>query len=499
MLQKEIFAMLDAADIGILIAKGNGSVVWVNERYTQITHLQKTQLIGKSLEQINKIDNYPVMGNELIYTTIMREKKNVTRTVDFKTKRDIICHGTPIFNDKGEIQWLVYYLIDYDGLRELREQLSHAFEENEAIRLRLQEASESDLRDYGIVARDKEVINAFSTALRVSRVDATLLILGETGTGKDKLAKYVHAVGPRCNAHFVHVNCSAIPEALFESELFGYEPGSFSGASKKGKMGLIELADKGTLFLDEVAELPLSMQAKILTVLQDKRITRVGGIHPIDVDIRVIAATNKDLKELTEKELFRKDLYYRLNTLEIKLPPLRERKEDILAFIYHFMKVYNQKYEMNKTISLAMVEKFMEYSWPGNVREICHMIQRLIIMCPHEIIDLDCLPGEMLEEQKSKAEKITAPQELELQQESTQELGVKDNISVLGLAEDDKKPFLIDVEKGDSLKQIVAQVESEVIREVIGKTENLQEAARQLGIEISTLTKKKQRYNIYKK
>ena len=405
MLQEEIFGMLDGANIGILIAQADGIVVWVNEQYTQITHLEKSQLLGKSLAEINKIEDFPVMGNELIYTTILREKKSVSRTVDFYTKRDIICNGTPIFDESGEIRWLVYYLIDYSGLRELREQLSHAFEENEAIRLRLQEATESELMDYGIVARDKAVINAYSIALRVSRVDATLLILGETGTGKDKLAKYVHAVGPRSSAHFVHVNCSAIPETLFESELFGYEPGSFSGASKQGKMGLIELAHKGTLFLDEVAELPLSMQAKILTVLQDKKITRVGGIEPIEVDVRVIAATNRDLKELTEKDLFRKDLYYRLNCLEIYIPPLRKRKDDILAFIFHFMKVYNQKYETNKTMSQGLVEQFLEYSWPGNVRELCHIVQRLIIMCPDDVIDLEYLPVEMMKDQGVKEEK----------------------------------------------------------------------------------------------
>jgi transcriptional regulator with PAS, ATPase and Fis domain len=457
-LKDEIFDILYKSSVGILIVDGDGKIVWGNQHYEKITLLKMADLIGKDVEDLPRLGNTAVMGSETMRSLVKRERKTVHRIVDFKTENDVICTTTPIFDGQGDIRWLVYIQVDWDELTHLRKQLHQAFEESEASRLRLQEAMLGELDQQGIIAKDKTMLDVYAIGLRASRVDATLLILGETGTGKDRMAKFIHKSSRRKEGNFVHVNCSAIPESLFESELFGYEPGAFTGAGRQCKMGLIELANKGTLYLDEIAELPLGMQAKLLTVLQEKKLMRIGGTVPRPVDIRVIAATNRNLIDFVKEKKFREDLYYRLNVLKITIPPLRERKYDIPAFLRHFTEVFNQKYNQNKSFSPEVLNAFMDYSWPGNVRELEHFIERLIIMCPEELISLEHLPKEFCESQM-----------------------------LFNLVNDEA-----------SLKTIIERVEEEVIRNTIAKTSTLKEAADRLGIEISTLTKKKQKYNIYK-
>lgn len=227
-----------------------------------------------------------------------------------------------------------------------------------------------------LVGSSPSFVRVKERALRVAADDTTVLVLGESGTGKELFARAIHDASPRADQPFISVNCSAIPESLLESEFFGYEPGAFTGASKKGKPGKIELADKGTFFLDEIGDMPLFLQAKILRFLQEKQITRLGDVKPIDVDVRIIAATNQDLKGLVEKALFREDLYYRLSVIPLTLPPLRERKEDLQAFIRCFLALYNKKLNRNIVGLTPEAEKlFRKYPWPGNVRELENIIQ----------------------------------------------------------------------------------------------------------------------------
>lgn len=225
---------------------------------------------------------------------------------------------------------------------------------------------------------------------RVKDIDSNVLVTGESGTGKELVVRAIHYNGPRKNHNLVTVNCSAIPEHLLESELFGYEKGAFTGAVSQ-KRGLFELANEGTLFLDEIGEMPLNLQAKLLRVLQEQSFVRVGGTKEIKVNFRLIAATNRNLYEEMKKGKFREDLYYRLNVIPIRIPPLRERKDDIFALIQHYVQYFNEKYNLSKSISNSALKKLQQYHWPGNVRELKNIVERLIVLTEKDKIKLEDL------------------------------------------------------------------------------------------------------------
>jgi len=232
-------------------------------------------------------------------------------------------------------------------------------------------------------------------AIRVAKVDSTVLIQGESGVGKELIADVIHAHGVRNKGPLIKINCGAIPENLLESEFFGYEPGAFSGASRKGKIGLFELANGGILFLDEIGDMPLNLQVKLLRVLQDKEITRVGGIRPIKVNIRILTGTNRNLGEMINNRQFRQDLYYRLNVVPIHVPALRERREDIPVLTNYFLEYFNNKYltsSTSKQLAPEVVDCFMKHDWPGNVRELENLMERLIVTTAQPYISVNDLP-----------------------------------------------------------------------------------------------------------
>lgn len=233
---------------------------------------------------------------------------------------------------------------------------------------------------------------AVDLARTAARVDTTVLITGESGVGKDLIARGIHSLSGRRHHPFLKINCSAIPESLLESELFGYAAGAFTGARREGKHGLLAAANRGTLFLDEIGDMPLSLQPKILQVIEDKRFFPVGSSTQQEVDVRIIAATNQDLEELMREGRFRQDLYYRLNVLSIWIPPLRQRREDILPLIYHFLNKYNQEFGLRRQFASEAVQCLMNYGWPGNVRELRNLVQRLVLTARTDVIGLDDLP-----------------------------------------------------------------------------------------------------------
>ena len=243
-----------------------------------------------------------------------------------------------------------------------------------------------------MIGQDPQFRNLLSRAVTAARTDATVLIRGENGVGKEGFAKLIHQASPRRNRPFITVNCSAIPESLIESELFGYEEGSFTGAKKGGKLGKFELAQGGTLFLDEVGDMPLLMQSKLLRVLQEGEIEKIGREENVAVDVRIVAATNQPLEELVEQKRFRADLYYRLNVVTLPIPPLRERRGDILPLAYHFLDRYNEKYEKSATLSRGAAQALLSYDWPGNVRQLQNCIESAVILCGQEEIDPTVLP-----------------------------------------------------------------------------------------------------------
>ncbi len=232
-----------------------------------------------------------------------------------------------------------------------------------------------------IVGKDKKIRFALSLAKKVAPSNATVLIMGESGTGKELIARYIHLNSPRSSNPFIAINCAALPENLLESELFGYEKGAFTGAYR-AKPGKFELASGGTILLDEITEMDLALQAKLLRVIQEREVDRLGGTHPIKIDVRILATTNRDIKEYVKEGKFREDLYYRLNVIPILLPPLRERGEDILILAYHFLEFYAHQYNIPiPTISSSAQKWLMEHTWPGNIRELQNLMERAILLC----------------------------------------------------------------------------------------------------------------------
>lgn len=312
-----------------------------------------------------------------------------------------------------------------------------------------------------MVIKDKAMVEVLKNANKVSNTDITTLIFGETGVGKEGIAKYIHYNSSRKDEAFITINCGAIPENLIESELFGYETGAFTGANKGGKVGLFQLAHGGTIFLDEVGELPLNTQVKLLRVIQEKQFEKVGGVTSISVDIRIIAATNKDLKKLIDMKMFREDLYYRLSVFPIIIPPLRERKEDIKALINYFSEDINTKYNSNRSFSEEALECLYNYPWPGNVRELRNIIESQIIISESDIIHKDSLPHEFID--------VTMEQDYILS---------INNYSI----------------KGYSLKEIMKKIEMEIINDALERYGSIGTVAKVLQIDPSTLMRKRKKY-----
>ncbi|MDI6728859.1 MAG: sigma-54 dependent transcriptional regulator [Thermodesulfovibrionales bacterium] len=261
--------------------------------------------------------------------------------------------------------------------------------------IRLQDALFEKFKIEGIVGESKNMKAAMEVVRKVTPTSVTVLIQGESGTGKELIARAIHYNSPRRTGPFTAINCAAIPENLIESELFGYEPGAFTGATHR-KIGIFESSDKGTLLLDEIGDLPSLMQTKILRVLQDKEVRRVGGKDNIKVDVRIIAATNKDLEKEVIKGTFREDLYYRLKVVTVNIPPLRDRKEDIPSLVRFFIDKYNNEFgKRMKGISDSAIKAIMDYHWPGNIRQLESVIERAVLMSDTDIINLDDIKGEL--------------------------------------------------------------------------------------------------------
>ncbi len=246
-----------------------------------------------------------------------------------------------------------------------------------------------------VVGQSNEFKTLLGIAQRAAAASVSVLITGETGTGKEVLAKFIHQSGSRANKPFIAINCAAIQSTMLESELFGYEAGAFTGAERR-KHGLLEVADGGVLFLDEISSMPLDIQAKLLRVLEERSFRRVGGTSQINVDVQVLAASNRDLKVMNRDGLFREDLYYRLKVVDLHLPPLRERKADIPELVGHFLRIFNGKQGANVTdITPRAMEAMVAYAWPGNIRELHNAIERAVLFCDGEMIDLPDLPADI--------------------------------------------------------------------------------------------------------
>jgi PAS domain S-box-containing protein len=383
----ELQEIIEGSFDGILVTDADANVLLVNQSYVRNTGIRKEELIGHNMRELIN----PVWMKTSVALVAAEQRQPASMHHTTRQGNNIMVTGTPIFDKDGKVKKIVINSRDISEIYELREELSRAREMEKVYFRQLNE--DENAPDGNLVMADAKMQEIFSLARRISNFNTTVLISGESGVGKEVLANYIHNENVlRREQPFVAVNCGAIPENLLESELFGYMEGAFTGAAKGGRPGLIEAADKGTLFLDEIGEMSMSLQVKLLRALETRAVTRIGAQTQIPVDIRVIAATHRDLKALVEEGRFREDLYYRLNVVGIEIPPLRERRDDIPVFALKFLRLFNRQYEQEKKITFEVMREMENYDWPGSVRQLKNVIESMVVVSCNEYLQLDDLP-----------------------------------------------------------------------------------------------------------
>ncbi|WP_025749780.1 sigma-54 interaction domain-containing protein [Priestia megaterium] len=373
------------------VSDGEGNTIRASSGCLELWGKKENELIGRNVIDLEKEGIYTPSITRLV----LEQKKKVSAIQTTKEGRRLMVVGTPIKNEQGEVIRVINASRDITEVSQMQSEISEMKRLIAGYKQELMELKKDKTEKVKLISYSKKMEKTLELARRVANVDSTVLILGESGVGKEMVANLIHETSDRKNSPFIKVNCGAIPENLLESELFGYEGGAFTGAKKEGKMGLFELANKGTLFLDEIAEMPLALQVKLLRVLQEREVMRVGGVKPVAVNVRIIAATNRNLHEDVQKGNFREDLYYRLNVIPLSILPLRERREDILPLASYFIEQFNQKYLTKKALSAETAEAFELYNWPGNVRELQNIVERLIVMSDGDEIQHLHLPEEI--------------------------------------------------------------------------------------------------------
>jgi PAS domain S-box len=453
-LKDELNTVIQASFDGICQTDAEAKILIVNDAYVRITGMSREELIGKNMKQLVR-DGYYDRSVSLL---VIEQGKQVTIEQELKTGKKLLVTGNPVFNDRGELIRVITNARDLTELDKLRQEIEQAQGLSRHYQEELQKMKISEEGHF--VAESQKSKDLIDLIVRVGRVDSTVLIQGESGVGKEIVARELHKHSPRYDQPYIKVNCAAIPESLLESELFGYDPGAFTGAKKGGKSGIFELANQGSLFLDEVGEIPLQVQVKLLRVLQESEFTRVGGSTPIKVDVRVIAATNRKLSQMVAEGSFREDLFYRLNVIPVFVLPLRERKEEIAPLVRHFLQIFNQKYDFNKTITASALGVLMDYNWPGNIRELRNVIERAVVTSADTIIEDFSFLGQDHKEPKDKAQ-----------------------------GSSDCSPV--------NLKHEVEEFEKQMILKYVEKYGSLRKAAQSLGASKTTLWRKASQYGIH--
>lgn len=364
--------VFETVPIPMVIVDSQKRIQLLNKAYANFLKKESQDVIGKDIDT--------VITNSRIPIVLQTGEAEIAWRHNFVGGQEAIVHRIPI-KENGKIIGCFGMLL-FNTLEELQEvadrykKLEHELDYYKKELRNIQKAKYSLSNIIGISQKMQETKDRI---LKIAKSKSTVLILGESGVGKELFAHAIHNASPRSDFPFIRLNCAAIPENLFESELFGYEEGAFTGAKKGGKAGKFELANGGTLFLDEIGDMPLFMQAKLLRVLQEKELDRVGGKSSSTIDVRIVAATNKNLESLVDKGLFRHDLYYRLNILNIIVPPLRERKEDIPILVSHLLSALNDELGIYKIINDDVVDLLTHYSWPGNVRELKNVLEKMLL------------------------------------------------------------------------------------------------------------------------
>lgn len=393
LLSNNLEEILEASFDGILVTDGEGNGLFANEAYTKNTGISNEEVVGHNLRDLLN----PTWMKRSIALEVIEKGTTVSMEHDTRNGNHILVTGNPIFDENGKITKVVVNTRDLSKINDLKLQLDEA-EAMKNLYIERMSTEHDDkgpfmLEAGGTVVVNKNMKDIYEVAKRVSSYNTTVLITGESGTGKELVARYIHQCDSiRKDKPFVVINCGAIPANLLESELFGYEEGTFTGALKGGKKGLFEEAEGGVLFLDEVGEMDLSLQVKLLRALESRKIMRVGSSKEKEVNIRVVAATNRELEKEVREGRFRDDLFYRLNVVSLKVPPLRERKDEILPLATKYVNTFNNLYGQNKKLTYDLVQELEDYKWPGNIRELKNVIENMVVVSPNEYLHAIDLP-----------------------------------------------------------------------------------------------------------
>ncbi|MGG1658238.1 sigma 54-interacting transcriptional regulator [Brevibacillus sp. NRS-1366] len=399
---EDLQAIYSSSHEQILVVDATGDIIRLSGTFLKDFWMEEypEQIIGRNIRQFEQDGIF--CPN--IFDLCVKKGKKLTSIQETVKDRRIWSVATPVFHDE-KLEKVVIVSRDITEMNQLQEELQVAQKKSDQYKQELTQLIRKNEQGKQLIYRSRVMENLVDEMKQIAQVDSTVLLNGESGVGKEVFAHAIHESSKRKGKSFVRVNCGAIPESLIESELFGYEKGAFTGADQKGKPGLFELANEGTIFLDEISELPLNMQVKLLRILQEKEITRVGGVKTVSLNVRVVAATNKNLKELVLESKFREDLYYRLNVIPLYIPPLRERIEDIVPLSISFLQQFYQAYQKEKSLSLEAIEVLENYNWPGNVRELHNIIERLIVTTKNDFILRDDVLSVLYGEKRGRTAK----------------------------------------------------------------------------------------------
>lgn len=463
--QERLNAIIEHSFDGIFITDAKANVLRINHAYEIITGLKKEEVLGKNMADLVRDKLISESGS----LQVIKTKQPVTLQQCFRSGKEALVTSSPIFDKDGNFIMVVTNVRDLTEIYNLKAVVQEKTAAMDRLALELEHLQTTVSENQEIIAKDETTLAAILLANRVASMDTTVILLGETGVGKEVMARYIFQHSHRSKGSFIKVNCGAIPESLIESELFGYESGAFTGANKGGKIGLFELANNGTLFLDEIGELPKDMQVKLLRALQEQEIMRVGGTKPISIDVRIIAATNRNLEEMVKNGTFREDLYYRLTVFPISIPPLRMRKKDIEPLAKSFLEKLNQKYQLKKYLTNLSMQLLHEYDWPGNIRELKNIVERAIIISSADAIQ---------------------PEDLHIHPASKPIVIIKEKEVESTPADFDAPPIQFPI----NLKDVLEKIEYNYMQKAYETFGNVRAASKNIGLTPSTFVRKRKQY-----
>ena len=453
----QLDGIIDCTTEGIWVSDGDGNVLRVNPVSAEMNNLNASDIIGKNMRDLEAAGYFKGCAT----LDALKYRKTITSLVPlYRTNTMVIATAKPFFDEAGNLTMVVGTERDISKLEDQHHSLREQAELQNSLKARIDELSSISTFSEYFIAKSESMIRVLNKVIKVSAVKSTVLILGESGVGKTAIAEMIHKNSPRKEHPFFAINCSAIPETLLESELFGYDQGAFTGAKKLGKAGLIEMANKGTLFLDEISEISIASQSKLLKFLDEGCFFRVGSTSKKVVDVRIIAATNQDLKVLIDQGAFRLDLYYRLNVISLLIPPLRDRYNCITALIKHYIDHFASAMESKRKLSPKAFSILANYHFPGNVRELINICERTVVMADSEYVMPSDLPREVLE---------------------SANVGLDDQIEPT---------------EGESLPEFIGRVEKQVLLKTQQAHGNQKQMAAALGVTQPTINRKMKKYGI---